>query len=219
MIIRSNNDDVTIWQDAITMALRRAKWTHKSVRKWAFARTSVNFLHAKDFAFAHKVAAEAWKIQPAVTRWVKMASRMTRCFHDQTRIWKFSYSCVHLLSNSERCDASISVRDASASSVQHPLVPLCVCFEIVTDKPIGLSLSFDKLPIFICYTLPLSVLFQFVLANFRQFCRCLERMKTDGANPETLVVRCVVFANVINDRVLVERRGNNNSGYRFKLVM
>ena len=51
------------------------------------------FLHAKDFAFAHKVAAEAWKIQPAVTRWVKMASQMARsftirpeCEHFHTRV-------------------------------------------------------------------------------------------------------------------------------------
>ena len=43
-------------------------------------------LHAEDFAFAHEVSAEAWKIQPAVTRWVMMASRMVRCFNDQTRI-------------------------------------------------------------------------------------------------------------------------------------
>ena len=79
----------------------------KSTRKWAFARNSVNFLHAKDFAFAHEVAAEVWKIQPAVTRWVKMASWMAWCFHDQTRILTFSYSCVNLLSNSGQCDASI----------------------------------------------------------------------------------------------------------------
>ena len=39
----------------------------KSTRKWAFARTSVNFLHAKDFAFAHEVATEACKIQPTVS--------------------------------------------------------------------------------------------------------------------------------------------------------
>ena len=50
----------------------------KSTRNWAFERISVNFLHAKDFAFANEVAAETWKIQPAVTRWVKVASRMAR---------------------------------------------------------------------------------------------------------------------------------------------
>ena len=77
----------------------------KTTRKWAFARTSINFLHTKDFAFAHEVAAEAWKIQPAVTSWIKMASRMARCFHVQTRICTFSYSCVNLLSNSGQCDA------------------------------------------------------------------------------------------------------------------
>ena len=86
MIIQSNNDDVMIWQDAITMALRRAKWTHEVNTKMSLREYLGQFLHAKDFAFAHKVAAEAWKMQPAVTGWVKMAPRMTRCFHDQTRI-------------------------------------------------------------------------------------------------------------------------------------
>ena len=96
-----NNDDVTIWQYAITMALRRAKWTHEISTKMSASRGLRSFfLHAKDFAFAHEVAAKAWKIQPVVIRWIKMASRMARCFHDQTQIWTFSYSRVHLLSNS-----------------------------------------------------------------------------------------------------------------------
>ena len=70
------------------MALRRAKWTHEVNTKMSlredFERSIL--LQAKDFAFSHEVAAEVWKKQPAVTRWVMMASRMARCFHDQTRI-------------------------------------------------------------------------------------------------------------------------------------
>ena len=31
------------------------------------------FFACQNFAFAHEVAAEGWKIQLAVTRWVKMA--------------------------------------------------------------------------------------------------------------------------------------------------
>ena len=103
MIIRCNNDDITIvtmtrcHYDGLTMC----KIDTRSQNENELSRELRSiFLHAKDFAFAHEVAAEAWKIQPAVTRWVKMASRMARCFQDQTQIWTFSYSCVHLLSNS-----------------------------------------------------------------------------------------------------------------------
>ena len=104
MIIRSKHDVVTIWQDPITMALRKAKWTHENNTKMSLREDLGQFFY---FTFAHVVASEAWKIQPSVTKWVKMASRMARCFHDQTRVWTFSYSCVHLLSNSGQCDASM----------------------------------------------------------------------------------------------------------------
>ena len=54
-------------------------------------------------------------------------------------------------------------------------------------------LSSAKLPMLICLnpmlqTTLVRFLFHFVLANFRQFCRFLERMKTDDANPETFVL-------------------------------
>ena len=88
-VIRSNNDDVTIvtmtrcHYDGLTMC----KIDTRSQNENELSRELRSiFLHAKDFAFAHEVAAEAWKIQPAVTRWVKMASRMARCFQDQTQI-------------------------------------------------------------------------------------------------------------------------------------
>ena len=88
------NDYVTIWQDAITMTLQRAKWIHEVNTKMSLRKNFCHFfLHAKDFAFAHEVGAEAWKIQPAIPRWVKMASRMTRCCHDQTRIWTIIFVC------------------------------------------------------------------------------------------------------------------------------
>lgn len=67
------------------------------------------FWHAKDFATTHEVAAGAWKTPPAVIRWLKMPSRMARCFYDQSRIWTFSLSCVHLMSTSGQCDASIRI--------------------------------------------------------------------------------------------------------------
>ena len=60
MIIRNNNDDVTIWQDAITMALRKAKWTHEVNTKMSFREDfAVNFVACQRFSFAHEVAAEA----------------------------------------------------------------------------------------------------------------------------------------------------------------
>ena len=86
---------------------------------------------------------------------------------------------------------------ASASFIKHPLFPLCVCFEIVLDNLFGVvilfyPLSSTKLSIFICktsllHTTLLRSFFHFVFANFRQFCQFLEQMKTDDANPETLV--------------------------------
>ena len=44
------------------------------------------------------------------------------------------------------------------------------------------------------HTIPLSVHFHFLFPNFWQFCRYLERMKTEDAKPQTLIVRCVLFA-------------------------
>ena len=45
--------------------------------------------------------------------------------------------------------------------------------------------------------LPTSVIFRSVFANFRKFCPFLERMKTDGATPEILPVRCVLYVYVL----------------------
>ena len=50
---------------------------------------------------------------------------------------------------------TLGVRDTSDSSVQHPLFPICVCFEIVPYNPFGVvilfyPLSSAKLPRFIC---------------------------------------------------------------------
>jgi hypothetical protein len=59
---------------------------------------SAIFWHAKDCATAHEVAAGAWETPPAVIRWLKMPSRMARWFYDQSRIWTFPLSCVHLVS-------------------------------------------------------------------------------------------------------------------------
>ena len=47
------------------------------------------------------------KTQPAVTRWLRMQSRMTRCLHDYSRCCKFPSSCVHRELKSGQCDASI----------------------------------------------------------------------------------------------------------------
>ena len=98
---------------------------------------------------------------------------------------------------------TLGVRDTSASSVKHPLFPLCVCFEIVLDNPFGVvvlfyPLSVVELPIFICLTSLLHTTFvrsfPFCVRKFSTICRFLERMKTDDANPETVAVRCVLFA-------------------------
>jgi hypothetical protein len=43
----------------------------------------------------------------AVIRCPKMPSRMAQWFYDQSRTWTFPLSCVHLVSISGQCDASI----------------------------------------------------------------------------------------------------------------
>ena len=69
------------------MAFRKGKTETRSQQENEPSRGIRSFfLHAKDIAFAQEVAAEAWKIQPVITRCVKMASRMARCLQDQTRI-------------------------------------------------------------------------------------------------------------------------------------
>ena len=94
---------------------------------------------------------------------------------------------------------TLGVRDTPASSVKHLLFPLCVCFDIVPDNLFGsschppLSTVVRQASVLICLNPMLQTtlvrsLFHFVLANFRQFCRFLERMKTDDANPETFVL-------------------------------
>ena len=83
---------------------------------------SALFWHAKDFATAHEVAAEAWESPPAVIRWLKMSSRMARCLYDQSRIWTFPLSCVHLVSISGQCDACITHKSLR--------VDLTQCFSI-----------------------------------------------------------------------------------------
>jgi hypothetical protein len=73
----SKDEDDTIWQDALTMALRRAKWTHENVPSQG---PSAIFWHAKDFATAHEVAARAWETPPAVIR-LREALAMPSCTH------------------------------------------------------------------------------------------------------------------------------------------
>ena len=85
------------------------------------------------------------------------------------------------------------IRDSSASSVKHPMFPLCVCFEIAPDNPLlsAFNREASDNPF---YILSLFVLFSFCFLNFRQFCRFLEWMKTEAAKPESFVVHCVLFA-------------------------
>ena len=87
---------------------RRAKWTHEFNTKVNLCKVHRQYFGmTKSFATAHEVAAEAWKTPPSVIRWLKMHLRMARCIYDQSRIWKFPHSCVHLCSTSGQCDASI----------------------------------------------------------------------------------------------------------------
>ena len=79
----------------------------------------------------------------------------------------------------------VSVCDASASSVQHRLFPLCVFFEIVLDNPFGVlilyyPLSSAKLPIFIFLTFLLHT----NLVLFFPFCfyKCSTVLSIFGVN-------------------------------------
>ena len=89
----------------------------------------------------------------------------------------------------------LGVRNRSTTSVKRPLFPLCVCIEIVPHNPIGVFILIRQAPDIHLYNI-LATYYPgpFFCANFRQFCRFLEQMKTNDTNPETLVVRCVLFA-------------------------
>ena len=71
------------------------------------------FWHAKDFATAHEVPAWPWETPHVVKQWLKMPSRMTRCVYDESRLWTFPFSCIHLVSTSGQCDACIKTYRAN----------------------------------------------------------------------------------------------------------
>ena len=81
---------------------------------------------------------------------------------------------------------TLEVRDTSDLSVQHPLFPLCVCFEIVPYNPHRschplLSASSAKIPIFICSEPLLHTIFvrSFPLICFRKFSTFLSIFRSD----------------------------------------
>ena len=84
-------------------------------------RLSAIFGHAKDFVNTPEVAAEPQKPQPAVTRWFRMQSRMTRCLHDHSRCCKFPSSCVHREPTSGQCDACIIYAGVTLSRFWLPM--------------------------------------------------------------------------------------------------
>ena len=97
---------------------------------------------------------------------------------------------------------TLSVCDASASSVKHPLFPLFVCFETIPDNPFRVVILFFPLssamfPLIICWISTLYTTLVRYFLIFRQFCWFLEWMKTNYTNLKALVVRCVVFAYVL----------------------
>ena len=94
---RWSHEDDTIWQDALTMDLRRAKWTHEF-------NTKMNL--RKIFRQLNG----AWETPPAVIRWLKMSSRKARCCYDLSWIWTSPLSCVHLGSISGQCDAEYIIK-------------------------------------------------------------------------------------------------------------
>ena len=84
---------------------------------------------------------------------------------------------------------TLCVRDTPASSVKHPLFPLCVSFEIVPDNLFGVvilfyPLSSTTLPIFICLTSMLhttlvrsfSISFSQIFDSFVEFLSGCKRM-------------------------------------------
>ena len=99
----------------------------------------------------------------------------------------------------------LGVCETYASIVQHPISLLCVCFEIIPENPFRVSILFYqvlsvKLLILICLTSLLNTTlaivrcFPFCFRKLSKLCRLLEQMKTDYANHESLVVRCVLFS-------------------------
>jgi hypothetical protein len=76
-----------------------------STRKWTFARSFVNLLACK--RFCHRSRSCCLSLRNS-TGGHTMPSRMARWFYDQSQIWTFPLSCVHLVSISGQCDANIN---------------------------------------------------------------------------------------------------------------
>ena len=128
MITRSKDEDDTIWQDALTMALRRAKWTQEFNTKMNLRKVLRQFvLHAKDFATAHEVATGACETPQAVIRWLKMPSRMADGFTIRTEFEHFLYRV------SIWCQFPDSVTPASV---------LCITYIIFNYNTISFMCSF-----------------------------------------------------------------------------
>lgn len=70
----------------------------------------------------------------------------------------------------------------------HPLVPPCACFAITPVIPSDLSST--SIPYHPLGPQRTSICFSQIFANFVHFW-----MKTDGANPNVLLVPCVLFVN------------------------
>ena len=78
----------------------------KSTRKWTFANNSVIFLACQRFCLRSQNCCRSLENTTGGHSMGKDCFANGPMFHDQTRIWTFSFLCVHLLSNSGQCDAS-----------------------------------------------------------------------------------------------------------------
>ena len=78
----------------------------KSIRKWTFANTSLNFFAYQRFCLRSQSCCRSLENTTGGHSMGKDCFANGPMFHDQTRIWTFSFLCVHLLSNSGQCDAS-----------------------------------------------------------------------------------------------------------------
>ena len=114
---RWSHEVITIWQDAITMALRRATWTHEYNTKMNLRKVFGQFIGTPSCCRSLKIDRQSYDRLRCPHEWPDMA----RCVYDQSRIWNFPSSCVHLMSTSGQCDASITNTYKHARSRAHAL--------------------------------------------------------------------------------------------------
>ena len=91
MITRSKDEDDTIWQDALTMALRRAKWTHEFNTKMNLRKVF------RQFFGMPKILQLLTKLVPEPEKLHRRSYDGLRCPHEWPDVFTISAELEHFL--------------------------------------------------------------------------------------------------------------------------